>query len=496
MKIAILRSEQADRERTYNKVEYAAAFHGVCVVGYVDARGPGAFRGQPLLTPESLVDLGIEMIVAASPLTPELRHPLEALGWTGDRLLSHVTHQAECRARWQSSAWLAVREPTVADGELDLSTRYAKIGDPAVHDVRSVLTPSDLLSITKRVLDAYIRAMRDAPTSGPYAVGRNWGNFLRVTRPRFYEAVARRDVPALDTLLGSFFRNEMTTGTFGGCKAYDAYDAWVAAGASVHAAIRQQFNVWRYSVATPDVARLATPPVGNPYGVWIDQGIVHPNAFLNDYRAGFVLGLVENLERPIVIDLGGGFGGFCQQLIAHNGHTLYVGFDLPDNLIVASYFLLAAHPEKRVLFYESPDQRLDPEALQGYDVILMPNFMLPHVPDRSVDVFTNFISLSEMDYSTIGEYLRQVDRVCSGFFYQENLFDNGDNYEFYPVPVFPQLPHFKQLSSAPSRWPFFSATSPHHCHGEFLSVRRDIDHLRYLSSPRDEWARLKCHSAA
>ena len=38
MKIAILRTEQADREHTYNKIEYAAAAHGACLVGYVDPR--------------------------------------------------------------------------------------------------------------------------------------------------------------------------------------------------------------------------------------------------------------------------------------------------------------------------------------------------------------------------------------------------------------------------------------------------------------------------
>ena len=483
MNIAILRTEQADNERAYNKLEYAAAFQGVRVVTYLDPRGSGTFRGQPVVTPEECANLGIDLVVAASPLTQEQRQTFEAIGWPPDQLLSHATQAAEIRDRWRTDdSWLVARQPAMAGETLDVQARYAKIGDPAVDTVRSILDPTEQRAVTMRVLDACRRAMHDAPTSGPYAVGSNWGGFLQATRPNFYEAVTREDVPAISALLESFRRNEMTTGTLGG---REAYDGWVSAGRGVAHGIGRQFNVWRYSVANADVSRLAAPLVGNPYGMWIENGIVHTNAFLDDYRAEFVRGLVDNVERPIVLDLGGGFGGFGHQLTAHGDDVVYMGLDLPENLIVASYFLLAAHPDKRVLLYDSATQRLDAETLRNYDIVLMPNFMLPRVPDRAVDVFTNFISLSEMDYRNIVEYLSQVDRVCGGFFYHENLLDNGDNYTFFPVPVFPELQNFRQVSSAPSRWPFFSPASPYHCHGESLSVRRDIDHLRYLSKRRD-----------
>ena len=57
-----------------------------------------------------------------------------------------------------------------------------------------------------------------------------------------------------------------------------------------------------------------------------------------------------------------------------------------------------------MLLYQSPDQALDAKTLREHDIVLMPNFMLPRVPDRTVDLFTNFISLSEMDYASIAEH--------------------------------------------------------------------------------------------
>jgi hypothetical protein len=222
----------------------------------------------------------------------------------------------------------------------------------------------------------------------------------------------------------------------------------------------------------------------------VDGAVVHGDTLMNDYRAEAVLRLVRNVERPVILDLGGGFGGFCQQLMQHQSHGVYIGIDLPENLLVASYFLMVSQPTKRVLLYESAEQPLDAETLAQYDIVLLPNFMLPAIDAASVDVFTNFISLSEMNYETIAEYLRQVDRVCRGYFYHENLLDNGDNYEFYPVPAFPELVNFTPISSAPSRWSFFSPNSPHHSHGEFTLMHRQIDHRRYLAAPAGARARL------
>ena len=147
---------------------------------------------------------------------------------------------------------------------------------------------------------------------------------------------------------------------------------------------------------------------------------------------------------------------------------------------------MASHPDKRVVLYESPDQRLDADTLRQYDIVLMPHFLLPQLADRAADVFTNLISLSEMDYGTIGDYLRQVDRTCGGYFYQENMLDNHCNFHYYPVTRFPEMANFKQVSSTPSRRPILSAHSPFHCHGEFLSVRRDLDLARYLGQPREQ----------
>ncbi|MFN7980621.1 MAG: putative sugar O-methyltransferase [Vicinamibacterales bacterium] len=484
MTIAFLRTPQADSTNAFNKLEFEAASHGARAVAYVSAGEKGTFRGLPLVTPSDLASLGVDMVVSPLPVSADELRMLTDAGWPVSRVMSHTTEREQCRALWSQNGgqWMAARRPGMTGTDLAPAVQYAQVGGPAVGKVVPELDATALLAITTRAFEAFQLSRADAPTSGPYAIGRNWGNFLRASRPNFYAAVEKGDVDTIDALLADCLRNEMTTGTFGSGVAYEAYNSWVAAGSAIVAGVRAQYNVWRYCVSNPDVARLASPPVGNPFGVWLDHGIVHANTFLNDCRAQFVTDLLAPVDRPLVLDLGGGFGGFGHQLLTNGSNAVYVGFDLPENLIVATYFLMAAHPEKRVLLYQSRDQVLDARTLREYDIVLMPNFMLPQVPNRTVNLFTNFISLSEMDYASIAEYLRQVDRVTDGFFYHENLLDNGENYEFYPVSVFPALSHFKTLWTAPSRWPFFSPSSPHHCHGEVLAARRDIDVARYFGT--------------
>lgn len=114
---------------------------------------------------------------------------------------------------------------------------------------------------------------------------------------------------------------------------------------------------------------------------------------------------------------------------------------------------------------------IDRKVLDSYDIILMPNFMLPRLESLSVDFSINTISFSEMDYETIQEYLRQIDRTCRNYFYQENLADFNFHYKNYPVDFFPIPESFQEILTAPCRWPCFSLNSPVHIYVERLYQR-------------------------
>jgi putative sugar O-methyltransferase len=420
----------------------------------------------------------VDLLAVPTPADEDLREYLARSGWPARRVAYFGDDRAGAMGQFAQGRFLVHRESRLGDAGLEQQRIAFEVLGIGIEDVEPALPHEARLAITAKLLDACVLARECGPTEGPYVVGRNWGRFLQVTRPHFYDALERQDVEAMEALLGHCFRNELTSGILGGKPAYEAF---AAAGAGAAEGLRQHFNVWRHSVSRVDVSRLGFPAVGNPYGVWLDGYLVHANTMLNDHRASLVRDLVGHLDHPIVAEIGGGYGGFGRQWLMLDAPGTYVNFDLPENLIVASHFLASAHPDKRVLLFDDPSMTLDLDTLRSADVVLMPHFMLPRLADRAVDVFMNFISLSEMGASTIHEYLAQIDRVTRGFFYHENLLDNGEGYEFYPVSVFPPMPSFRRLFSTPSRWPFFSAASPVHSHGEQLLVRTDLEVGRYLS---------------
>jgi hypothetical protein len=157
----------------------------------------------------------------------------------------------------------------------------------------------------------------------------------------------------------------------------------------------------------------------------------------------------------VVAEIGGGFGGFAYFLLSPPGRYRYVDFDLPEILLVQQYYLLSAFPEKKFLLYG--EQQIEfGRALESNDVMLMPNFELPNLPDDSVDFFINTGSLSEMDYATVEEYVAQIARTCRLYFFHDNsdraVPKDGGHIEVpsssFPVPE----KTLKRIYKAKSSW--------------------------------------------
>ena len=156
----------------------------------------------------------------------------------------------------------------------------------------------------------------------------------------------------------------------------------------------------------------------------------------------------------VAAEIGGGFGGFAYFLLSAMERCHYINFDLPEILLMEQYYLMSAFPKKKFLLY-GEDQVEFRCALESYDVILMPNFELPKLPDASVDFFINTGSLSEMEYDTIEGYIRQIARTCRLYFFHDNSDQavlNGRHVEV-PASHFP-IPEetFRKIYKAKSPW--------------------------------------------
>lgn len=310
--------------------------------------------------------------------------------------------------------------------------------------------------IVNRVATAYYHTQaRQSELPPAYRPVGEWDTSNKRRRQEYFEALNSENLDALSALLQNFFRNSGVDGlwTYG-------YFSDTSGGSDVVQkriinGILQDFRTWK-GVVGGDLSSVSPPPIGNPWGYPLEGNLIMPTSFRHHYFASRVENLLADIEHPVVAEIGGGFGGFAYYLVSSSKAFTYINFDLPEVLLISSYYLLNAFPDKRVLLWmENPNGELSHEVIGQYDVILMPNFRLPQLPSSSVDLFINTASFSEMNMNVLTEYLNQVARTCKTYLYHENsdrAIPKGDGHEV-PASRFP-LPEdaFKLMEVSNSLW--------------------------------------------
>jgi hypothetical protein len=320
--------------------------------------------------------------------------------------------------------------------------------------------------IVKRILVAYLKAKSDQKSvAPPYGARGEWDSFIRTGKREYVAALERSEVEDLSRLLRNFFRNTGADGLL----TISSYSQIAAANTRrkmkfVHYLLQDYYN-WKDLTGNTSPRPLGSPAIGNAWGYIIDNQLVMPGACRHNYFAHQARLLLSEVEGgvPVVAEIGGGFGGLAYFLLSSGANCRYVNFDLPEILVVEQYYLMSAFPEKNFLLYGEQPIDFGP-ALESFDVILMPNFELPKLPDDSVDLFINTGSLSEMDYATVEEYIRHITRACRLYFFHDNsdrevpigtidVVVNGETSLEVPSSRFPILEKdFRRIYKAKSPW--------------------------------------------
>jgi putative sugar O-methyltransferase len=277
--------------------------------------------------------------------------------------------------------------------------------------------------------------------------------------------IARGDAETLARLLRNFFRNEGISGFWGSDRMFQQFQNSDEHTTYHRAALMQaQFQAWKSSLPAASLEGLDAPRIGNPWGYVFEKSVVYEPAFEYNYQAHYFRTLLAHLGAPVVLEIGGGFGGLAYHILKLAPSTKYIGVDLPENSLLQAYYLSCAFPRARVLVFGKDTPTLDRSTLDAHDIILMPNFMLPQVPSRAADLIVNSRSLSEMSAETVEEYLRQIDRIGRLWFFHENIFkQRGDGVRSIPSTDFPELKNYQLIAASESRWPRYNQHSPYPC---------------------------------
>lgn len=371
---------------------------------------------------------------------------------TRDRLLGiqHIVHKylrgTDNPAGWDTYDWM--------------EARY----------IKSTETKANETDLIQRLIPSFSIAKRQniPPVYQPNGA---WRDLIASEWRKYYEALKRGDTNTISVFLHNFFRNEGISGIWDGTKVFDRFCKGQkdVGRASV---MKGRFQTWKRN-AHAQLGELDVPRIGNPWGYMVKGNLIHELAFEYNLEAHYLTGLLEGLAAPVVVEIGGGFGGLAHQLLRLRPDIKYIGFDLPENILIQSFYLSNVFPEAKVFTYQ-PNYPLTHETLKYSNLFLLPNFELPRLESLTADLVINVHSLSEMERLTIREYLFQIDRIGRRYFYHENLCGKRPvGLHGIPSNEFPVLKNFDLVKASESVWPEYKAKQHYPCQAN-LFVRRGV----------------------
>lgn len=135
-------------------------------------------------------------------------------------------------------------------------------------------------------------------------------------------------------------------------------------------------------------------------------------------RGAVLSGLRESTSRPVVVEIGAGWGGFPYQFKTLFPRVTYVVVDLPELFLFSATYLMSAFPEARVILYD-PGQH-DAESLRDADFVFVPNHDFDTLPIGEPHLVVNMVSFQEMTSEQVESYARRAHELNTAFLYSLN----------------------------------------------------------------------------
>jgi hypothetical protein len=336
---------------------------------------------------------------------------------------------------------------------------YNPASDNVVLHSPDYIQPSkdmDEIEIVKRVFKSFKKMKEDQQRdSDLYLPSSLWQQTLDVSYSYFDDALKTDDIDKFHFFLSNFGSWKEYHGTESNMLIRDNMKNLAGRRYLKNVIFYQNLKNWQwiYNSRKP-VSSLSYPTHGNQSGSYIDKKFVGAGSFGSEFYGSMLTGLLDDLDRPIVADLGAGYGKLAFFTLRDVDDSCFIDFDLPETLCLAAYFLMKTWPNKKVLLYG--EEKYSEKSHSKYDLIFMPPSEIENIGQNSIDLFINKNSLGEMTGKAAKNYVNFITLSTKYFFHM-----NHDNYpniysdnspgllgHQYPVPN----DKFKLLFRQPDVW--------------------------------------------
>ena len=180
----------------------------------------------------------------------------------------------------------------------------------------------------------------------------------------------------------------------------------------------KHLKIWKdFGYTSEDLSKISTPEFGNQLGAYINGNFVTIGSFFNQVIAKLLHEHIKVHDKPIICDLGGGYGKLGYFLIKNIKKSCFIDFDIPEVLVLAAFYLMKTFPNKKTLLYG--EKKFDEEDLSNFELIFMPASEIDKLKENSVNLFVNKNSLGEMRSETAKYYIEKIN-FCSKIFFHMN----------------------------------------------------------------------------
>ena len=268
-----------------------------------------------------------------------------------------------------------------------------------------------------RILSAYKLSKKNSINiDNSFKIKGVWNEWIEINFKNLIKAFKDENISLLNDLLNNMFEESFTRGL----GIYEGYIKSKKLFGKFYFKYVWNSYLKHYLSLGGKKEDLQFPNVGNPTGIKIKNKIIPYEAIRHSYLAKQYSELLRDQKNPVIVEIGGGFGGFAYQLISliKNNNTKYIIYDLPEVNAISSFFLMNSFPDKKVILFG--EEELWKSKNLEFDIAIMPYYMIKKLPKDSVDLIYNACSFSEMSRECALNYLKQIEVSCKKYFAHEN----------------------------------------------------------------------------
>ena len=165
---------------------------------------------------------------------------------------------------------------------------------------------------------------------------------------------------------------------------------------------------------------------GSPYGLFYKKQLILYDTPRHDYYAKKIIDIFKDQRKiPVIIEIGGGYGGLLSQLIKRKFKFKYINIDLNNTLVTNYYYIKKKYKNINISFQD----KVKKNDFHKKDIIFIPfSKDLFNKINLKADLVYNSNSFSEMNKGILYKYFKLINKI----FLPQYILHQNSNILLYP----------------------------------------------------------------